>query len=621
MPNRAAIRVPGTFARRGIAAIAALAAMGALASMGAMATLGTPAARATSAAGANPAAPGAPAGSPYRFSSSTPPAEYTMEVRVSPETRHLDVSGTVVVAAAAAARPEIEVQLSETMPALEVAVVAPAAVAGAARAAKRGGQGGQLVWTVTLPRPLPAGQPLTLRFHCAGGERTSFVFSLGPEGSFASGISTAWYPQLLSGDDSLRSRGRIHYVVPKGYVVAGGGTLLSSAAEQAQGSFLFDASRPGYFSFAAARFAVSRVAGKVPTALYLLHSRRNAPELVRRLSSIIDFLSSQFGPFPYGDLAIVETPHDPSLRAGFTGAEVGAIMLVDGEQLDGDFVLAFYAHELSHCWWGNLVHAPNYLDETMAQFGSLQAVEALEGEAAAERYRRTGYPDYAPLQCALGYLMLAGAGFDHALADLPDAHPLSHELADSKGMLVADMVSRLVGRTAFTGVLQGLIRQNAYGTVTWQDILAAAQRYTTSDLRAFSAAWLERRGAPTFTLRWSQTGDTVSGAVEQSPPWYIANLDLELRGRDGKVVTQALAVQGATTPFHVRTGQAVRDAVLDPHFHVLHWTPELRAAAQSLWPSWRETVEQWKAGLLQRSPRGPQRLTPSHPLQETRAAR
>ena len=32
------------------------------------------------------------------------------------------------------------------------------------------------------------------------------------------------------------------------------------------------------------------------------------------------------------------------------------------------------------------------LDEAMSQFGSLRAVELVEGSEAAEQYRRTGYP-------------------------------------------------------------------------------------------------------------------------------------------------------------------------------------------------------------------------------------
>jgi hypothetical protein len=542
------------------------------------------------------ATPGALAADPpYPFHSSVPPADYDMTVQVLPAARRLEVSGTMVIAAAAAARPDLEIELGETMPKLEVGVVAPPGLAGPVRLERKGKKDGQALWKATFSKPLPAGKALTLRYRCAGGDKIGFVFSLGPEVSFASGLNTAWYPHVLAGGEDRRAVGRVHYFVPPGYVVVSAGDLSSSAAEQAGGSFLFAAARPGYFTFAAARFAVSSHQGKVPTKLFLLRPRPDGAALTRRLSAIIDFLATQFGPFPYAGLSIVETPHDPSHQAGFSGADVGEIMFVDGDMLDGDFVLAFYAHELGHSWWGNLVDAPRYLDETMAQFGSLQAVEALEGEQAAERYRRTGYPGYAALQCALGYLMLSAAGFDHPVADLPDDR-ISPELADGKGMFVVDMLSRLAGRPAFTGALRALIRQKAYDAVSWKDILDAAQSQTARDLHGFFAEWFQRPGAPTLSLHWTQAGDNVSGYVSQTPPYYSASLDLELRSREGKILSQTLFVQGARTDFQFHTRLAAQDVLLDPHYRVLRWTPELHAEALALWPYWRTTVEGWKSG-------------------------
>jgi hypothetical protein len=80
------------------------------------------------------------------------------------------------------------------------------------------------------------------------------------------------------------------------------------------------------------------------------------------------------------------------------------------------------------------------LSEGMAQFGSLRTVEILEGEAAAERHRRTGYPAYLPEQCALGYFTLLGKGLDHPLFNLPLEGSEARLLADSKGFIVWEML-------------------------------------------------------------------------------------------------------------------------------------------------------------------------------------
>lgn len=533
---------------------------------------------------------------PYSFHSSVPPAEYKMDVHVYPDEHRMEVSGTVTIAASATVREYVEIQLTELMPEFEAEVLEPADLAAPARAEKKETKDSQAIWKVVLHQPLPAGKPLTLKFRCAGGQKIGFVFYLGPEGSFASGLNTVWYPHVLTDGANLRVRGRIHYFVPKGYVVTSDGTLLSSSEEQANGSFLFDADRPGYFTFATARFVVSSHRGKVPTSLFLLRRRDNAEDLTRRLSTIIDFLTTQFGPFPYAGLSIVETPHEQSLQAGFSGAGAGEMMLVDTELLDSEFLLPFYAHELGHFWWGGIVQGSHYLDETMAQYGSLQAVEALEGEAMAERYRHSGYPGYSTLQCARGYFMLSAAGFDHSIADLPD-DLVSHELADSKGMLAVDMLARSAGRRAFTSALQSLIRQKAYELVSWRDILDAAQKNGSQDLHGFFSEWFQLEGAPSFSLHWKQAGDTVSGYVLQGSPYHSASLDVELHGPDGKISSSTFFVQGPRTSFRFHSAFKVQDVVLDPHYRVLRWTPEFREEASALAPYWRATVKRWNGDL------------------------
>lgn len=80
-------------------------------------------------------------------------------------------------------------------------------------------------------------------------------------------------------------------------------------------------------------------------------------------------------------------------------------------------------------------------DEGLAQFGSLLAVEAIEGVAAAERYRRTGYLGFnADLFSGLGYLKLSAAGLDYRLADLPDDE-LSYWVSYSKAGFVWDIAA------------------------------------------------------------------------------------------------------------------------------------------------------------------------------------
>jgi aminopeptidase N len=147
----------------------------------------------------------------------------------------------------------------------------------------------------------------------------------------------------------------------------------------------------------------------------MLRPRATVDEYVDGCRRSIEVLSNEFGPYPSGEFAIVEVPEVQARAAGFTGASVASFIMVTGTFLDQRFNLAYYGHEIAHQWWGNLIRHTGargrmMLDEAMAQFGSLRAVETIEGEESAERYRRTGYPGYIEAQSGLGYLRVLASG-------------------------------------------------------------------------------------------------------------------------------------------------------------------------------------------------------------------
>ena len=136
-------------------------------------------------------------------------------------------------------------------------------------------------------------------------------------------------------------------------------------------------------------------------------------------------------------------------------------MFADSDAMSQPFDLAYFGHEMSHQWWGNLVHqdgggSGDMLSEGMAQYGSLQAVEAIDGPSAAAAYRSSGYPGYSTTQCRLrrdhelsnGLRYPAGAGQSGPSFSLRD------EFACAKGFLVWDTLARTMGRDKFHQALR-----------------------------------------------------------------------------------------------------------------------------------------------------------------------
>jgi len=71
----------------------------------------------------------------------------------------------------------------------------------------------------------------------------------------------------------------------------------------------------------------------------------------------------------------------------------------------------------------------------------------------------------------------------------------------------------------------------------------------------------------------------LKGVITQTPPYYQATLEIEGRNNPGRRLFHTVKVRGPQTSFSFPGKFRVRSVVLDPHYLVLRWTPEYRAAA------------------------------------------
>jgi Peptidase family M1 domain len=526
--------------------------------------------------------------------------QYDLSIRIWPDAHRLEVAGSIRLPATNSARDSIELSLSELMTDFRVEVIGPASAAGSAitekvtvRPYSRPGWG-TATWRVHFAHPITGGTPLLLRFtYSGGGAQTSFIFSLESEVCFGAGIGTAWYPEIEDGEvqsdgrlRGLKGTGSLKFFVPPGYILYSQGKSLSKPEEIARGNFRFGIDKPVFFAFAAGRYTVQHEHGRIPTALYLLKARGNARSYLTGSEKVLDALVHEFGPYPHPEFAILEVPTEQADRAGFSGASIEGFMLSNTDFLDRNFNTAFFGHEISHQWWGNLIRSKTVqgrwmMSEGMAQFGSLRAVEILEGAVAAERYRRTGYPDYISDQDALGYFTLIAKGTDHRLSDLPQDGDLSRVLSDSKGFIVWDMLSREVGRRQFSHTLQSFLRAHANQRVEWNELLRVIEKAAGRNLRWFYEQWFERTGAPDFQFSWKQEGRRLRVVITQTSPYYQATLEIEIKNKEGRRLIRKVRLRKARASFSFPINFPVESVELDPHYFVLRWTPKYRAVANA----------------------------------------
>jgi len=539
--------------------------------------------------------------------------KYDLNVRILPETHRLEASGTVRLPASTNARDTLNVALSELMDDLHVEVVQPSASAGSAKLEKKerpwvGASGwGTNEWTIRPARPIPAGESVLLRFsYTGGGEKTSFVFYLGPEASFAAGTSTAWYPETEDSSGEGRARlngqksiGTLNFTVPAGYTVIASGANRSTTEEIAQGHFHFEVAQPVSLSFAAGKYSVLRRNGSTPMSIYLLRPRQNIEKYLDGSSKILDVLVREFGPAPYGTFALVEVPDEQAGNAGFNGASEEGFILTSSSSLDAEFNPNHYGHEISHQWWGNLIrnkgpHGYLMLDEAMAQYGALVAVEALQGPKAAAQFRLRGDIGTPIDESGIAYLTVIAGNLDHRLSDLPLVW-ISREIADSKGYLVYDLLSRTVGRERYRQILHNFTERHAYERVTLEDFLGAIEKESGQNLKWFYDQWFERTDAPDWRLTSKQDRGILRCKIVQSAPYFRAVVDIQVEDDSCHQIVRSVDIRGPLTEFAWPVKFKVDSVILDPEFKVPHWTTEYRAEATALAPYW-QGLAKWQEG-------------------------
>jgi len=508
--------------------------------------------------------------------------DYDLSIRIIPDEHRLQVSGTVHLPSAAMKRDRIAFRLRGDMtPSVEI--TAPANCTGPASLRESGHPTGNeqvKEWEIAAKEPFPAGAPVVINVSYHGGNTVGLNYYIGPEGCFAHG-ETVWYPQF----DEKRGNGRLHFSVPKGFVVKAGGVAGEKRETPAEALFEFSSGWPSYFGFAAGRYTVHRREGPVPVTIYLLSDRPILEEMLSKSLPALQVLENEFGKYPFGEFAIIESPSGPSQQAGFLGAAYEGFYLVRSDFLDArGFDLAHFGHEMGHQWWPLLVKQKgdrgNYmLDEALAQYGSLRCIEELEGPEAAEKYRR----GTERLGGARNAVRLIASGFDLPLSTLPDKNDASYELSDSKGYFVFDMLARTIGRQRFQAALKSVTKDRAFDAVSWDELLAAIQRSADKDLRYFFDEWFNRPGLPTITLEWAQPkSDSVSVTLSQQQPSYVLSIPIQVEFADGSAEAHTVQLANERASQTLTVNRRVHSIHLDPHFEVLRATSDAKAEAEAL---------------------------------------
>lgn len=441
-----------------------------------------------------------------------------------------------------------------------------------------------------FPAPLARGTEITVRFACEGRAAGSQLVAQ-PDIALASWVE-GWYPSPLQADGeegAPAAPGTTRIFLPDGWRSVSNGRLLGDepVADEPEPGWpaahceTWEVVQPMARSFAAGPYEVARVqAGALEVGVFLLSPKpTGAAEQAEILARALSAMETRFGPYPYPTYAIAELPEESvrwsaSSEQGFILAKSSILAFPGGN-------LPLFAHEAAHGWWGNLVRTrppgETFCSESLAEYGAVLAIEALEGPDAAVEFLEYSREGYNPLQSALGYFYMWRDGGDKPLADLAD-DKWDHNLADSKGAWVLHMLRRETGDEAFFAALRGVLERHAGGAISLDDLETAFVEASGPKARDFFRQWLRGRGAPVFHLDWwsADRGKSVEihlRQVQKEEPFRLA-IDVAVDLPGGETALHRLEITQREESFTLPVTARPVGVRLDPDHAFLIWRPQ-----------------------------------------------
>lgn len=449
---------------------------------------------------------------------------------------------------------------------------------------------------VDLGSVMPARQPITLVFEYEGAlesaqggpiqnARLAYV---GEQGSYLT-YAARWFPfHEYAGD---RATYQITLTVPKGVVIAGySDTPVATAAaapsevknpetgkavKVERASFTFTSAKPILpGNFAAAKYIVRpfNFGGMTVEVYAKAGDEKNADRVAEIVGKHLEYYSSKFGPYDFGNKIAVAETDDETLES-YTGA--GTLFLSPRAFARGNEEQL--AREVAYQWWGQAVGIKSFddiwLSQGLAQFSALLYQRDNGNETLFQQAVQ------AELEKALAFEQ--SASIRNAPKQLDDQTPAYRSVIFSKGALVFNMLRQLMGEQKFDAMLRDYYAKYNGKNPTLDEFEAYASKTAGRSLRSFFGQWVDSTGVPEFRVEYrmlrTKDGFRVPGTLKQELEAFEMPVEIVLRTEAG-VERQTLMMKGTSVDFDIMTKSKPLEVIVDPDAKIMRSSEELRQA-------------------------------------------
>ncbi|MFD5734878.1 M1 family metallopeptidase [Streptomyces sioyaensis] len=303
----------------------------------------------------------------------------------------------------------------------------------------------------------------------------------------------SWYP--CNDRPADKASYRVAITTPSPYTAVVGGRLLTRTTRASSTTWVYEqpAATSTYLvtvslgKYTAVPLTSSGPADErrppVPQTAYLPATL--LPEFTEdfaRQTRMMRFFEETFGPYPFGEYAIVVADEELDVPVEAQGVATFGTNHLDGARTSERLI----AHELAHQWFGNSVSIADWqhiwLNEGFAKYAEWLWSEHAGGRTAATH-------------AAAAHQQLAVLPQDLLLAD-PGEKLMFDDRLYERGGLTVHALRCALGEDAFSHMLKDWTRRHRHGTVTTADFTAHAQQYAAAPLDDLFDAWLREPSLP-----------------------------------------------------------------------------------------------------------------------------
>ena len=229
--------------------------------------------------------------------------------------------------------------------------------------------------------------------------------------------------------------------------------------------------------------------------------------LVRSVRAALEYNSTQFGPYPYRFLQIVEQPGN-FIGMGVDGSGVvtggeGFFMLdPKGDGFDAMFEIV--AHEIGHQWWGMQLkpawaEGGGVISESLAWYSAMQLVKETKDREALRRFMS---------------FMREPNPWPQIRTGLPLLRAMDPWANYRKGPYAMHALSEYVGEARVNAALRTLVEKKKSSLATTLDLYRELQAVTPDSLKSLLSDLFEKNTFWTFDTKQATAVQTSAGKWE-----------------------------------------------------------------------------------------------------------